>query len=136
VEAAPEWRPKAWWRLGGSYSFLDMHVEKGTGSLDIGSAPGVQGSSPVHQALLKNHFDLPKSVDTDLQARYVGALPALHVAAYWTGDATVQWAATRHIRLTASGRNLLQPHHVEFVYDPGAPVGIRRGFYGELTFNK
>jgi outer membrane receptor for monomeric catechols len=58
------------------------------------------------------------------------------VASYWTGDASVQWAATHHIDFKAVGQNLLQPHHVEFTYDPGPPVGIRRGFYAQLTFHK
>jgi iron complex outermembrane receptor protein len=136
VEASPEWRPKPWWRLGGSYSFLDMHVEKGTNSKDIGSAPTVQGSSPEHQVLIQNGFDFPKSVNADVQVRYVSALPGIQVSSYWTGGATVQWAASRHIEFKAVGQNLFQPHHVEFVYDPGPPSGIRRGFYGEITFHK
>lgn len=136
VEVAPVWRPEHWWRLGGSYSFLDMHVKKGTNSKDIGSAPTVQGSSPEYQALFQTGFDLPKSVTTDVKARYVGALSVIQVPSYWTGDATVGWAATRHIRFSAAGENLLQPHHVEFNYDPGPPVGIRRGFYGQITFHK
>ncbi len=136
MEVAPEWRPAAWWRVEGSFSFLDMHVEKGTGSLDIGSAPTVQGSSPEYQTRIKNSFDLPKSVSADIQARYVSALPGIHVPSYWTGDSTVEWAATQHVRLKAVGQNLLQPHHVEFVYDPGPAVGIRRGFYGEIAFTK
>jgi iron complex outermembrane receptor protein len=135
-EIAPEWRPESWWRLRGSYSFLEMHVKKGTNSEDIGSAPTVQGSSPEHQALLQSEFDLPKAVTTNLQARYVSALPGMKVASYWTGDASVQWAATHHIDFKAVGQNLLQPHHVEFTYDPGPPVGIRRGFYAQLTFHK
>jgi iron complex outermembrane receptor protein len=136
VEVAPVWRPEHWWRLGGSYSFLDMHVKKGTNSKDIGSAPTVQGSSPEYQALFQTGFDLPKSITTDVKARYVSALSVIQVPSYWTGDATVGWAATRHIRFTAAGENLLQPHHVEFNYDPGPPVGIRRGFYGQITFHK
>jgi iron complex outermembrane receptor protein len=136
VEVTPEWRLASWWRLRGSYSFLDMHVEKGTNSKDIGSAPTVQGSSPEHQALIQSGFDLPKSVSVDMQVRYVSALPGIQVPSYWTGGATGQWAATRHIRLKVVGQNLFQPHHVEFVYDPGAPTGIRRGFYAQMTFNK
>ncbi|MGA2847717.1 MAG: TonB-dependent receptor plug domain-containing protein [Terracidiphilus sp.] len=136
VEVAPEWRPTPWWRLGGSYSFLDMHVEKGTNSKDIGSAPTVQGSSPEYQALFQTGFDLPKSISTDLKVRYVSALPALKVPSYWTGDDTVQWAATHNIRFTAVGQNLFQPHHTEFSYDPGPVVGIRRGFYGQVTFTR
>jgi iron complex outermembrane receptor protein len=47
MEVAPEWRPEPWWRLRGSYSFLDMHVKRGTHSMDIGSAPIVQGSGAI-----------------------------------------------------------------------------------------
>ncbi|MGD0730126.1 MAG: TonB-dependent receptor [Terracidiphilus sp.] len=136
LEVAPEWRPQPWWRLRGSYSFLDMHVKPGTNSKDIGSAPTVQGSSPEHQALIQNGFDLPKSVSADIDFRYVSALPGLKVPSYWTGNATVQWAASHHVKLKAAGQNLLQPHHAEFSYDPGPLVGIRRGFYGEITFLK
>ncbi|HEX3663204.1 MAG TPA: TonB-dependent receptor [Acidobacteriaceae bacterium] len=135
-EVAPDWRPLPWWRLSGSYTFLEMHVKKGTNSKDIGSAPTVQGSSPEHQALIRTDFDLPKSVSTDLQIRYASALPGIHVASYWTGNATVEWGLSHHVRFTASGRNLLQPHHVEFSYDPGPPVGIRRSIYGQITFTK
>jgi len=135
-EFAPEWRPEPWWRLRGSYSFLDMHVKKATNSKDIGSAPGVQGSSPEHQVFIQSGFDLPKSVNLDMQVRYVSALPGIKVSSYWTGNTTVQWAVNHHIRLTAEGRNLFQPHHVEFVYDPGPAVGIRRSFFGEITFSK
>ena len=136
MEVAPEWRPKPWWRLGGSYSFLDMHVKRGTNSLDIGSAPIVQGSSPENQGLIQSSFGLPKSVSTEIQVRYVSALPGIQVPSYWTGDAMAHWAPTPHIRLTAGGRNLFQPHHIEFNYDPGPPVGMRRGFFGEISFTK
>ena len=135
-EVAPQWRPVNWWRLGGSYTFLEMHVKKGTNSNDIGSAPIVQGSSPEYQALIQNGFDLPRSISLDTEVRYVSALPGIHVSSYWSGDATVQWQASRHIRLSASGRNLFQPHHVEFSYDPGPPVGIRRSVYGQITWTR
>lgn len=135
-EIAPEWRPKQWWRLRGSYSFLDMHVKKGTNSLDIGSAPTVQGSSPQHQILIQNGLALPMAINFGMQVRYVSSLPGIKVPSYWTGDATGQWAFTRQFRLTVVGQNLFQPHHVEFNYDPGPPVGIRRGLYATLTFNR
>lgn len=133
-EIAPEWRPRPWLHLGGWYSFLDMQVKKRTNSNDIGTSKIVEGSSPTHQAVLRSAFDLPASVNVNLESRYVSSLPGIKVPSYWTGDATVEWKASRHLRFTASGRNLLQPHHVEFSYDPGTPVGIRRSFYGEVTF--
>lgn len=135
-EVAPQWRPTKWWRIGGSYTLLVMHVKKGTNSKDIGSAATVQGSSPKHQALIQNGIEFPKSVNLDTQVRYVGALPGIKVPSYWTGDATVRWSATRHVHLEVAGQNLFQPHHVEFIYDPGPPVGIRRSIYGEITFSK
>ena len=113
-----------------------MHVKKTTNSKDIGSARIVQGSSPENQILIQNGFDLPKLVSADMQARYVSTLPGIKVPSYWTGDATLKWDATPHIRFTVVGQNLFQPHHVEFVYDPGPPAGIRRSVYGQITFNK
>ncbi|HEY3705438.1 MAG TPA: TonB-dependent receptor [Terracidiphilus sp.] len=136
LEVAPEWRPRPWWRLRGSYSYLDLHVMRATNSKDIGTARVFQGSSPGNRAILQTGFDLPHSINADIQARYVGELPGIQVAAYWSGDATIRWNPGRHIHLTAVGQNLLQPHHVEFVYDPGPAVGIRRGFYGSISFSK
>jgi hypothetical protein len=49
---------------------------------------------------------------------------------------TGEVVATRHVGLTVPGRNVFQPEHVEFSYDPGPPVGIRRSIYGEITFNR
>jgi iron complex outermembrane receptor protein len=111
-------------------------VKKGTNSRNIGSAPAEQGSSPEHQALIENGFDLPRSVGVDTCVRYVSALPGINVPSYWTGDATIHWAATRHIELSVAGRNLFQPHHVEFSCDPGPAVGIRRSVYGQIAFNR
>lgn len=74
-EIAPEWQVTDFWRLRGSYSFLEMHIKKAPNSLDIGSAPGIGGSSPRHQVLLQSGFDLPKAVTLDVLYRYVSALP-------------------------------------------------------------
>lgn len=136
MEVAPELRPNSWLRLGGSYSFLDMHVKKGANSKDIGSSRGVQGSSPGDQAVLRSGLDLPKALELNLDARFVSNLPALKIPSYWTGDASIEWRATRYVRFDIVGRNLLQAHHVEFQYDPGAPIGIRRSIYGQITFTR
>ena len=133
-EIASEWRPTSFWRLRGSYSFLDMHVERGRGSLDVGTAPIVQGSSPQHQLLFQSNFDLPKSLTADFQVRYVSDLPALSVPAYWTGDASIGWEAGRQVHLSVVGQNLFQPHHYESLYDPRGLVGIKRSVYGKIAW--
>jgi iron complex outermembrane receptor protein len=135
-EIAPEWQVTDSWRLRGSYSFLEMHIKKGTNSFDVGSAPSIVGSSPQHQLSLQSGFDLPRGVSLELIYRYESALPALGVAAYSTGDVSVAWTLTEHFRLSAVGQNLLQPHHAEFGGDPGPLVGIKRSAYGQITWQK
>ena len=135
-EIAPEWRPTSFWRLRGSYSFLVMHIEKAPNSLDIGSAPGIQGSSPQHQVLAQSSFDISKAFTLDLLYRYVSALPAQTVRAYSTADTTFSWRATNHLRLWVVGQNLLQPHHAEDGGDPSGLVEIKRSIYGKITWTR
>ena len=133
-EIVGEYRPKNFWRLRAWYSFLELHVEKAPGSQDIGSAPGVQGSSPQNEVLLQTGFDLPKSITADFYVRYISKLPALSIPAYWTGDTTLGYNLTKQLRLTVVGQNLFQPRHFEFSYDPNGPVGIERSLFGKLTY--
>ncbi len=134
VEIAPEWRPTKFWRLRGSYSYLQMDIEKSLGSLDVGSAPGINGSSPKHQILAQSGFDISKNFTLDLDYRYISELPGQIVAAYSTGDANFGWRVSQHFRILVAGRNLLQPHHAEDGGDPGPLVQIKRSAYAKLTW--
>ncbi len=142
IELAPEWRPLPTWRLRGSYSYLQMDIKKGTDSLDAGTAPVVDGSSPKHRLSLQSDLDFAKVFSLDLTYRYVAVLHEIaeggeSIRAYSTGDARFDWQFARQFKFSAVGRNLLQPHHFEFGgVDPGPNVGIRRGLYGEITFTK
>ncbi len=135
-EIAPEWRPTSFWRLRGSYSYLNMHITRSPGSLDVGSAPGIEGSSPRHQVSMQSSFDLSKAFQLDLDFRYVSALPAEVVTAYSTGDARFAWKFARNWQLSLVGRNLLQPSHVEDGGDPATLVGIKRSAYVMLSWMK
>ncbi len=135
-EVAPEWQVTNFWRLRGSYSFLEMHIKKAPNSLDIGSGPGIEGSSPRHQLLTQSGFDLPKHFSVDLLYRYVSALPGQSVPGYSSADVAVEWAPTPSFRLSVVGQNLLQPHHAEFGTDPGTLVQIKRGAYGQITWTR
>ena len=134
IEIAPEWRPTNFWRLRGSYSYLKMNLEKSPGSLDVGSAPGIMGGSPQHQATAQSSFDLPKAVSFDINYRYVSELAAQAVASYSTADARVAWRFTKGLEIAVLGQNLLQPRHGEFAGDPSALVGIKRSVYVKLTW--
>src|SRR5579871_1728573 len=133
AEIAPEWHLTNFWRLRGSYSFLEMHIKKSPNSLDVGTAPGIQGSSPQHQISVQSGFDLGRGIYADLIYRYESALPGQGVRAYSTGDISLGWKVNEHLRLSAVGQNLLQPHHPEFGGDPGPLVQIKRSAYGQIT---
>jgi iron complex outermembrane recepter protein len=144
IEISPEWRPVSFWRLRGSYSYLHMNIWKAPNSLDIGSGPGIVGSSPEHQVTLDSAFDISKTLTLDLLYRYVSELPGQFleghpeqfVHGYSTADANFSWRLTRQLEFSITGRNLLQPHHNEFGTDPGALVGIKRSGYLKLTWTR
>jgi iron complex outermembrane receptor protein len=111
-----------------------MVLKRSPGSLDVGSAPGIVGSSPQHQVLAQSSLDLPKRLSLDLSFRYVSALPAQTIAAYSTGDARLGWSVGHNLEFSVVGSNLLQPYHVEYASDPGPNVAIRRNFYVKVVW--
>lgn len=136
VEIAPDWSITKFWRLRGSYSFLHMNIGRSPGSLDVGTAPGIVGSSPQHQAAIQTDFDLGKTVQLDLGYRYVSSLPGQLVSGYSTGNVRLGWRFAPQLELALVGENLLQPYHFEFGGDPGPLVGIKRSGYAKITWGK
>ena len=110
-EISPEWRPTEFWRLRGSYSYLHMTLEKAPNSLDVGTAPIIDGSSPQHQVTIQSSFNLVKTVALDLTYRYVSALPELSIPAYSTGDVRLAWRLSPQLELSLVGSNLFQRSH-------------------------
>ncbi|MBV9505913.1 MAG: TonB-dependent receptor plug domain-containing protein [Acidobacteriia bacterium] len=135
-EIAPEWRPVPHWRLLGSYSYLSMNLSRVPG-IALGETPAsVVGASPRHQATARSSVDVSDKLQIDLVYRYVSALPAVSAAAYSTGDARIAWRFRNGFELSAAGRNLLQPLHVEYTGDPGGSVWIRRSVFATLAWMK
>jgi iron complex outermembrane receptor protein len=128
-EIAPEWRPTTFWRLRGSYSFLHMVLRRSSPSQDVGTAPGIEGSSPQHQVMTQSSFDLPKRITFDFDYRYISSLPGLAVPAYSTANARLAWTVARHLELSVVGENLLQAEHLE-----NSQVGVKRSVYGKLLW--
>lgn len=135
-EIAPEWRPTNFWRLRGSYSFLNMNLKKAPGTLALGGTPAsVVGSSPRHEFTARSSVDFLKEFQLDMIYRYVSALPA-RSPAYSTGDVRIAWRFRSGFELSLVGRNLLQPRHVEYADDPGGPVAIRRNVFASVSWNR
>jgi iron complex outermembrane receptor protein len=136
VEFSPEWKPASFWRLRGTYSYLQMNIKKSLNSADIGTGPIIEGSSPRHQVTAQSEFDFAKRFNIDFDYRFVSALPKEGVRSYSTADVHFAWQLSREIELAVVGQNLLQPHHFETAGDPGPLVGIKRGVYGQITWKR
>ena len=136
IEVAPQWKPFHFWQLGATYSFLQMELQRSPGSLDVGTAQIIEGSSPRHEATATSGFNLPKAFSIDLTYRYVSALPAQMIKAYSTGDAQLAWRPRPYLRLSVVGQDLFQPYHFEYASDPAPNVAVKRSVYGQVTWQR
>jgi iron complex outermembrane receptor protein len=146
IEIAPDWKPVNWWELKGSYSYLHLLVHnraEAAGSYNSLITTSDNGSSPHHEIELQSLFNLPKRIEFDTTYRFVSALPAQAsvpagstVGAYSTGDARLGWRPIAGLDVSFVGQNLFQPQHPEFGGNDGPLVGIRRSFYGKITWRK
>jgi iron complex outermembrane recepter protein len=139
IEIAPNWKPKPWWALSGSYSYAGLNFHTPTPGSDISSTGSVrtyEGSSPHHQIKIQNTIDLGKRFEFDQSYYYVSALPAQSVRAYQTMDARFGWRLQKDLEFSVVGQNLFQPYHAEWgTGDPSeSPIGIRRAVYFRLSW--
>jgi len=135
-EIGPDWNALSFWRLSASYSYLDMEVERGKNSMDVGTASFIEGSSPRNQVTAQSDFNVSTTIDLNLTYRFVSALPALHIDSYSTGDAHFGWWVRPYLQLSVSGRNLFQPYHYEYEASAGPNVGIKRTVYFQIEWRQ
>jgi iron complex outermembrane recepter protein len=136
IEIAPDWKPFRWGEIKGSYSFLQIAVHDKPGFTDNLNTVSDNGSSPHHQVELQPLFNLPKKIEFDATYRYVSSLSAQAVKAYQTADFRLGWLPYRGFEISFVGQNLFQPRHPEFGGDDGPLVGVKRSFYGKVTFHE
>ncbi len=135
-ELSPDWSPLPFWRLSLAYSYLDMVLERGKNSFDVGSAPIIEGSSPRNQITGQSDFSITSTINLNLTYRFVSALPALAIPSYSTADARLGWWVEPYLQLSIAGRNLFQPYHYEYENDPGPNVAIKRSVFVELYWRR
>lgn len=134
VEVAPDWKPVNWLDLRGSYSYLKIDLHSKAGFSQNAYAASYEGSSPEHQASVQAIFSLAKHFELVPDYRFVSSLPAQSVRRYNTADFNAIYHVKKSLALSATGRNLLQPHYQEFSGDNSNPVGIRRNVFGTVTW--
>ncbi|MCU1239868.1 MAG: ligand-gated TonB-dependent outer rane channel [Candidatus Acidoferrum typicum] len=135
AELFADWRVAPKWRLVGSYSYLQMNIQKNSDSLDP-TPDNPNGSSPRHQWYLRSSIDLPKHFEHDTTLRFVDHLPSLSIPSYYSLDAHLGWRPVPRVEFSIGGQNLLDNQHLEFIPDfiNTAPTVVKRTVYGSMTF--
>jgi iron complex outermembrane receptor protein len=136
VEIAPDWRPRDWARVRGSYALLSINATNRPGSTDTNNVALYEGSVPRHQASVQASLTLPNHVEVDYVQRAVGHLHSHNVPGYVTGDARVAWTIGHGLTLAAAAQNLWAPNHVEFFRDEFPTPGIRRSAYVSVQWRR
>ena len=132
VEWSAACQPADFWQVRGGYTFLKKQLFVKPGSQDLNKA-SAESNDPVNQFMIQSMFNLPADIETGLVIRYVDALPDPVVPAYTGLDVQVAWKMTKNIELSATGMNLLDNRHAEFIPTSPTPREISRSINGKLT---
>jgi iron complex outermembrane receptor protein len=136
AEVSVDWKISNRWSLSPGYAFLEMHLHPYAWSTDTDSAPSTQGSSPKHQAQLRSHVQLRRSLFWDTSLYYVGALPAQQIPSYVRVDTQLRWHLGEKTEFSLVGQNLVQDHHAESndIFTIVNASQIKRGIYARVTW--
>ena len=134
VELAADWQPFDWWRVSGTYTFLQLNLTPDQDSLDTSTAGSTEGSSPHHQVSVRSFVTLPGHVEFDLVWRYVDHLPSQNIDSYHSLDARLGWRPLPHLSVAVVGQNLLTDHHAEFGGGSSGVTEIERSVYGKVVW--
>jgi iron complex outermembrane receptor protein len=133
AEFEATWQATDRWRLMAGSTLLeeDLHVKPGR--VDRNSGRG-ETFDPKRQFQVRSSLNLPRAIEFDLWARYVGPLENLgrgfdSVPDYLTLDTRLGWSPIPNLDLAIVGQNLLDKEHVEF----GSHL-IQRSVYVKATW--
>lgn len=134
AELGANFQAAEWWRLRGSYSYLQAQFQRLPGGRDVLSQ--ASEADPHHQVSLRSLMDLPHHLELDCTGRYVDSLSNQSIPSYLSLDARLGWRPTTHLELAIVGRNLLAARHPEF--NPSVlqfqKTEVERSVYGQVTW--
>lgn len=118
-EALVTYQPVPFWRLTGSYSYVEMDLA--SSGMDINFERLIQDSTPRHQLGMRSSWDW-RDYGFDVQLRYqdeVRSIPEVRTGevvspAYTEVDVRLSRQLSEHVLLSLVGQNLLDGHHPEF----------------------
>lgn len=120
------------WRLVAGFLYQRITTGLDPGSVNLTEPP--LGNNPRRTASLRSQWNVTPSVQLDLFARYVGAMPNPAVPSYSQLNARLGWQATRDLELSFNASNLLDREHAEFGA-PAARAVFTRGYFVKAAWS-
>jgi iron complex outermembrane receptor protein len=117
---AATWRIRPRWRLRASYtyhhSFAGLREDRAGEVVDA-----VDGSNPSHQASIQSSWDIGRTIELDVYARYVDSLKVAGIPEYAQADVRIGWRPVPALTIALIGQDLLAKRHREFGRDVFVP---------------
>jgi iron complex outermembrane receptor protein len=149
-EASVNWQVNPKWRVGASYSFLQVDAHPIIHSpIDLFIPPYeiqyLSGSSPENQFQIHSYFDLLKNLQFNASLYYVDSLPLINgvlyggnyqsVNSYFRLDMNLRWQINRNMTLAVGVQNLLENRHFESgsIDTQAMPSEVPRTVFAEWT---
>jgi iron complex outermembrane receptor protein len=122
----------AGWDVALGYSFFQLSAVDDQGLRSSLKIP--RTSTPRHQLQLRSFVQLPRQLELDSSAYYVGRVGS-DVRPYLRLDGQLVWHPASRWELSVSGQNLLHAGHAEFVGASGEAALVQRTLNGKVTWH-
>jgi iron complex outermembrane receptor protein len=128
AEASVNWQVNPKWRVGASYSYLQIDAHPIINSpidlfIPAYAIQYISGSSPENQFQIHSYLDLLKNLQFNASLYYVDSLPLINdiieggqyqsVNSYFRLDMNLRWQINPNMTLAVGVQNLLQGRHFE-----------------------
>ncbi len=134
AELVANWNVTDYWRLVGSYTFLQTQLHTDQGINDILSE-GSERGSPHNQFNIRSLLNITDSLQFDTFLYYVDNVPMVDVDNYIKLDARLGWKVNDQVELSLVGQDLLDSQHAEFAdtLTVNTSSEMQRRFYARLS---
>jgi iron complex outermembrane recepter protein len=131
IEAHLELMPADGWQIEASYSGFSFDPRPDATSRDPDAA-GFDANAPRHQWQVRGSYLAGSRVELSAALFHVGRLQVLEIPAYTRADARVEVTLGRGLSVSATGHNLFDDAHLEFVVPQLASTQVRRSVHLRL----
>jgi iron complex outermembrane receptor protein len=132
AELTADMRVTPFWRLNGTYSYLNVAMTRDPGDTDVSQEKRYEGLIPHHQVQVTSSLDVHPGWSVDWFVRYTSTLAMGPIPGYTTSDLRVAWQVSPQWEFSVVGQDLLHDHIVEW---PGS-TQIARSAYVRLTWRR